>query len=234
VPTTTSPLNRKPSRSVRPNPLNGDVTAQPRGECNSIGGGSSYQIHRITSESQASPGRSIYDRDLSDLDMSIPSETNHVEMKDHLLRIYNKDFMSIIGGKYSRNGDHVMGGCNSPREGASLGSNGRHRSDRNPLQYNIDYKGNSRPNTDRVGDAPARTSVITYRSPQKENIYRNPDFDRTMGSFQKVKTIEGYPGSHQRSPTRLIPFAGNETHANTPRDKGACQLGPKIFTPIPP
>jgi hypothetical protein len=193
-------------------------------------GDTSYQIHRVTSESQASLQRSIYDRDVSDLDLSIPSETNHLEMKDHLLRIYNKDFGGIIGNGYSQNGGHVMG----PHKRASLDSHGRPVSDRNPFQYNIDCKGQSRHNTQWVGQAPARTPGIDYRSPQKENIYRNPDLIKTMGSFQKVKIIEGYPGSRQRSPARIIPFVGDPNHANTPHHKGQCQLGPKIFTPIPP
>jgi hypothetical protein len=197
-------------------------------------GGTSYQIHRIPSESQASLQRSIYDRDVSDLEMSIPSETNHVEMKDHLLRIYNKDSGSIIRNGYSQNGGHVMGGFNSPRKRPSLGSHWRPVSDRNPLQHNIDRKGQPRHNTQRVGEAPVLTPGMDYRIPQKENIYRNPDLIKTMGSFQNVKTIEGYPGSRQWSPARLFPFVGNENHANTPHHKSQCQLGPKIFTPIPP
>lgn len=197
-------------------------------------GGQSYQIHRITSESQASLQRSIYDRDVSDLDMSIPSETKHVEMKDHLLRIYNKDFGSVIRNGYSQDGGHVMGGCNSLRKRPSLGSLWRPVSERNPLQYNIDCKGQSRHYTQRVGEAPTRTPGMDYRIPQKENIYRNPDLIKTMGSFQNVKTIEGYPGSRQWSPARLTPFVGNENQANTPNHKSQCQLGPKIFTPIPP
>jgi hypothetical protein len=197
-------------------------------------GGTSNQIHRVTSESQASLQRSIYDRDVSDLEMSIPSETNHVEMKGHLLSIYIKDSGSIIRNGYSQNGGHVMGGCNSPRKRPSLGSHLRPVSDRNPLQYNIDCKGQSRHNTQRVGEAPTRTPGMDYRISQKENIYRNPDLSKTMRSLQNVKTIEGYPGSRQWSPAGLIPFVGNENHANTHHHKSQCQLGPKIFTPIPP